>query len=98
MNCPGCNSSNWEYPDVSIARCKNCGYLLDTNVFRTKDNSSQKPTGSQRSKNSKRSAIIAVLVAILLYAVSIWIPDWAGLWVIGMVASGILFLDHLMYL
>jgi hypothetical protein len=33
MNCPGCNHSDWEYPDVAIARCKNCGYMIDPFVF-----------------------------------------------------------------
>ena len=85
MNCPGCNSSDWEYPDVSIARCKNCGYLLDPYVFGLKSNPSS--SNSRRSENSKRLAKIALLVSVILYVVSLWIPDWAGLWVIGAVAS-----------
>ena len=95
MNCPGCNSSDWEYPDVSIARCKNCGYLLDPYVFGLKSDSSS--ANSRRSENSKRWAKIAFAVSILIFVVSIWIPDWLQLGLIGLVVSLILFLDALMY-
>jgi hypothetical protein len=95
MNCLGCNSSNWEYPDVSIARCKNCGYLLDPYAFGLK--SSPSSTNPQRSENSKRWAKIVFSVSILIFVVSIWIPDWFALGVIGLAASLVLMLDSLMY-
>ena len=95
MNCPGCSHSDWEYPDVAIARCKNCGYLLDPYAFGMKRDAS--PSNSRRSENSKRLAKIALLVSVILFVVPFWIPDWSGLWVVGAVASIFLFLDALMY-
>lgn len=96
MNCPGCNHSDWENPDVAIARCKNCGYLLDPYVFGMKSD----PAGKNldRSENSLRWAKFALGVSIVLFGISIFIPDWSGLWVIGFAASVIFWLDHLMYL
>ena len=73
MNCPGCNHSDWEYPDVAIARCKNCGYLLDPYVFGMKNDSTG--TGQDRSENSLRWAKVALGVSKVLFAVSIIIPD-----------------------
>jgi hypothetical protein len=73
MNCPGCNNTDWEYPDVSIARCKNCGYLLDPYVFGLK--SSAGSSNSRHGENSKRWAKIALIVSVLLYLVLFWIPD-----------------------
>jgi hypothetical protein len=96
MNCPGCNHSDWEYPDVAIARCKNCGYLLDPYVFGMKSDTAG--TSLDRSENSLRWAKVALGVSILLFVVSIFVPDWEGLWVIGLAASVILWLDHVMYL
>ena len=96
MNCPGCNNSDWEYPDVAIARYKNCGYLLDPYVFGLKSDSTE--SNLDRSENSMRWAKIALAVSILLFGVSVFIPDWEGLWVIGLAASTILWLDYLMYL
>lgn len=96
MNCPGCHHSDWEYPDASIARCKNCGYLLDPYVFGLKGSSSS--SGNlQRSKRSKLLAKIALGGSILLFIVSIWIPDWLQFGIIALAASVILFLDALMY-
>ena len=96
MNCPGCSHSAWEYPDVAIARCKNCGYLLDPYVFGMK--SDKEGTNLDRSENSLWLAKVALGVSIVFFGVSIFIPDWEGLWVIGLAASGIFWLDHLMYL
>jgi len=84
------------YPDVAIARCKNCDYLLDTYVFGMKSNPVQ--INLDRSANSLRWAKVALGVSIALFGVSIFIPDWEGLWVIGFVVSGIFWLDHLIYL
>lgn len=95
MNCPGCNHSDWEYADVSIARCKNCGYLLDPYVFGLKSSASS--SNSRRTKNSKRWAKIVFATSILVFVVSIWIPDWFELGIIGVAVSIILFLDSLMY-
>ena len=61
MNCPGCNHSDWEYPDVAIARCKNCGYLLDPYVFGMK--SDPVGTSTDRSENSLRLAKVALGVS-----------------------------------
>jgi len=74
MNYPGCNHSDWEYPDEAIARCRNCGYLLDPYVFGMKRSSSV--GNSRRSENSKRLAIIALLASFFLYFVSLWLPAW----------------------
>ena len=96
MNCPGCNHSDWEFPNVAIVRCKNCGYLLDPYVFGMKRDSTG--TSLNRSENSLRWAKICLAITVLLILVSIWIPDWKELWVISLAASAILWLDHLMYL
>ena len=96
MNCPGCNHSDWEYPDGAIARCKNCGYLLDPYVFGMKSDLTD--ASLDRSERSLRWAKVALGVSILLFGVSIFIPDRDGLWVIGLAASVILWLDHVMYL
>ena len=97
MNCPGCNKSNWEYPDVSIAQCKNYGYLLDPYVFGMKHDSPS--MGNQeRSERSLWLAKIVLGVSALLLIISFWIPDWSGFWVVGLVISFILWLDHIMYL
>lgn len=96
MNCPGCNHSDWEYPDETIARCRNCGYLVNPYTFGMKSSSS---TGNaRRSENSKRLAIVALLVSFFLYLIAIWMPDWQGLWMIGAGVSLFLFIDHILYL
>ena len=94
MNCPGCNHSEWEYPDYSIARCKNCGYLLDPYVYGLKK--TPPFTNSRRSDRSKHWAIIAFSVSIFIFIVSIWIPDWSGFWVAGLAVSIMLWLDYIM--
>jgi len=94
--CPGCNNSAWEYPDVAIARRKNCGYLLDPYVFGMRVD--QVGTSLDRSENSLRWAKVALGVSTVLFGISIFVPDWEGIWVIGLVASAIFWLDHLMYL
>jgi hypothetical protein len=96
MNCPGCHKSDWEYPDTSIARCKNCGYLLDRSMFGQKSTLSS-PGNLSRSERSKRWAKITLVGSILLFIVSIWISDWFQLGIIALVASAFLFLDALMY-
>jgi hypothetical protein len=96
MNCPGCNHSNWEYSDVSIARCKNCGYLIDPYVFGLKSSTSSSNSG--RSENSKRLAKIALGATVIMYVISLWISDWSGIWIIGATAGVILYLDHVIYL
>jgi hypothetical protein len=96
MKCLGCNQSDWEYPDTSIARCKNCGYLLDPYVFGLKKN----PPSSgnlQRSERSKLSAKIAFGVSITLFIASALNPDWLQFAIIVLAASVILFFDALMY-
>ena len=85
-----------ETHDVAIARCKNCGYLLDPYMFGMKSDPAF--TNLDRSENSLRWAKVCLAITVLLFVVSILIPDWEGLWVIGLAASGILWLDHLMYL
>jgi hypothetical protein len=96
MKCPGCNYSDWEYPDTSIARCRNCGYLLDPYVFGLKS-SSPSSGNLQRSARSKLLAKIALGGSILFLIMSIWIPDWLEFGIIGLAATVVLFLDHLMY-
>jgi hypothetical protein len=51
-----------------------------------------------RSDNSLRWGKVALGVSIMLFGISIFIPDWERFWVIGLAVSGILWLDHLMYL
>ena len=97
MNCLGCNNLDWEYPDASIARCKNRGYLLDPYVFGMKQDFPS--VGSKkRSEQSLWLAKIVLGVSLLLLIVSIWIPDWAGISVIGFAVSVILWIDHVLYL
>ena len=55
-------------------------------------------TSPDRSENSLRWAKVALGISALLFVVSIFIPDWQVFWIIGLAASAILRLDHLMYL
>src|SRR6266498_3407425 len=67
---PGLPPFRLKYPDTSIARSKNCGYLLDPYVFGLKSSSSSS-ANLQRSKRSKLLAKIAFSGSILLFIASI---------------------------